>query len=73
MIYGSVCSGTAIVEDRLQSRRDARDTPARAVARTLMEAGIIGRIHLGEAADLVAVGIAADRDLQPRREEDTLP
>lgn len=64
---------TAILEDRLQSRRDAKDIPARAVARALMEAGIIGRIHLGEAADLVAVGIAADRDLQPRNEEDTLP
>ena len=64
---------TAIVEDRLQSRRDARDTPARAVARTLMEAGIIGRIHLGEVADLVAVGITFDRHLQPRNEEDTLP
>ena len=64
---------TAIMEDRLQSRRDARDTPARAVARALMEAGIIGRIYLGEVADLVAVGIAFDRHLQPRGEEDTLP
>jgi hypothetical protein len=64
---------TAIVEDRLQSRRDARDTPARDVARALMEAGIIARIHLGEAADLVAVGIASDRHLKPRSEEDTLP
>jgi hypothetical protein len=64
---------TAIVEDRLQSRRDAKDTPARAVASALVEAGVIEGIYLGEAADLVAVGIANDRHRQPRDEEETLP
>ena len=64
---------TAIEEDCLQSQRSSNDLPACAVARALVEAGIIHRFSMGEAADLIAVGIANDRHLQPRNEEDTLP
>jgi hypothetical protein len=64
---------TAIEEDRLQSKRSASDVSARAVARALVAAGIVERIRMGEAADLVAVGIVNDRHLQPRDEEETLP
>ena len=64
---------TAIQEDRLQLLHSADDVPARAVAHALVEAGLVERICVREAADLVAVGIAADRHLQPRGEEETLP